>query len=63
MSQSDYIEKGRVQARECLSLKEPNKFTHFPLYIRHIGCDVNYLTWQQAVAAKALPDNYVGSGR
>jgi hypothetical protein len=63
MSQSEYIEKGSVQKRECLSLKEPNKFTHFPIYIRHRGCDVNYLTWQAAVAAKVLPDNYVGSGR
>jgi hypothetical protein len=66
MSQSDYIEKGRVQKRECLSLKEPNKFTHFPLYFRHKSlfvCDVNYLTWQEAVAAKLLPDDYVGSGR
>ena len=63
MSQSEYIEKGSVQKRECLSLKEPNKFTHFPMYIRHRGCDVNYLTWQAAVAAKVLPDNYVGSGR
>jgi len=63
MSQSEYVEKGRVQKRECLSLDEPNKFTHFPIYIRHKGCDINYLTWQAAVAARALPPNYVGSGR
>jgi hypothetical protein len=65
LSQSDYIEKGSLMMgkRNCLSLNEPNKFTHFPIYIRHKGCDVNYLTWQAAVAARALPSNYVGSGR
>jgi len=63
MSQSEYIEQGRVQKRECLSLNEPNKFTHFPIYIRHKGCDVNYITWQQAVSARVLPLDYVGSGR
>lgn len=63
VSQSDYIEKGglKMGRQNCLSLKEPNKFTHFPMYIPHKGCDVNYLTWQQAVAARALPSNYVGS--
>jgi len=63
VSQSDYIEKGKLKMgrRNCLSLKEPNKFTHFPMYIQHLGCDVNYLTWQEAVAAGALPTNYVGS--
>ena len=61
VSQSQYIEKGGVLMgrRNCLSLPEPNKFTHFPMYIRHLGCDVNYLTWQEAVAAKALPADYV----
>jgi hypothetical protein len=63
VSQSDYIEKGglKMGRRNCLSLPEPNKFTHFPMYIRHRGCDVNYLTWQEAVAAKALPGDYRGS--
>ena len=63
VSQSDYIEKGglKMGRRNCLSLPEPNKFTHFPMYIRHNGCDVNYLTWQEAVAARALPANHVGS--
>jgi hypothetical protein len=62
VSQSQYIEKGGVTSgrRNCLSLDEPNKFTHFPMYIRHMGCDVNYLRWQHAVAAGALPANYVG---
>jgi hypothetical protein len=61
VSQSEYIEKGglKMGRRNCLSLPEPNKFTHFPMYIRHLGCDVNYLTWQEAVAARALPANYV----
>jgi hypothetical protein len=65
VSQSDYIEKGRLKMgrQNCLSLKEPNKFTHFPMYIRHVGCDVNYLTWQEAVAARALPADYVGNSR
>ena len=62
VSQSEYVEKGLVKMgrRNCLSLKEPNKYTHFPMYIRHVGCDVNYLRWQNAVAAGALPTNYVG---
>ena len=62
VSQSQYIEKGGLKSgrRNCLSLDEPNKFTHFPMYIRHVGCDVNYLRWQHAVAAGALPANYVG---
>ena len=64
VSQSEYIEKGGLKSgrRNCLSLPEPNKYTHFPMYIRHMGCDVNYLTWQEAVAAGALPAGYVGSG-
>jgi hypothetical protein len=32
------------------------------MYIRHLGCDVNYLTWQEAVAAGALPADYRGGG-
>jgi hypothetical protein len=62
VSQSQYIEKGGLKSgrQNCLSLKEPNKYTHFPMYIRHVGCDVNYLRWQDAVAAGALPENYVG---
>ena len=62
VSQSQYIEKGGLKngRQNCLSLKEPNKYTHFPMYIRHVGCDVNYLRWQDAVAAGALPENYVG---
>lgn len=62
VSQSEYIEKGSLKSgrRNCLSLPEPNKFTHFPMYIRHVGCDVNYLRWQHAVSAGALPANYVG---
>lgn len=62
VSQSQYIEKGGLKSgrRNCLSLPEPNKYTHFPMYIRHRGCDVNYLTWQEAVAAGALPADYVG---
>ena len=62
VSQSEYIEKGSLKSgrRNCLSLPEPNKYTHFPMYIRHVGCDVNYLRWQHAVAAEALPSNYVG---
>lgn len=63
VSQSQYIEKGGLKSgrRNCLSLPEPNKYTHFPMYIRHVGCDINYLRWQDAVAAGALPANYVGS--
>ena len=63
VSQSEYVEKGGLKSgrRNCLSLPEPNKYTHFPMYIRHMGCDVNYLTWQEAVAAGALPADYVGS--
>ena len=63
VSQSEYVEKGGLKSgrRNCLSLSEPNKYTHFPMYIRHMGCDVNYLTWQEAVAAGALPAGYVGS--
>jgi hypothetical protein len=62
VSQSEYVEKGGLKSgrRNCLSLNEPNKYTHFPMYIRHLGCDVNYLRWQDAVAAGALPANYVG---
>jgi hypothetical protein len=60
VSQSEYVEKGGLKSGNCLSLKEPNKYTHFPMYIRHLGCDVNYLRWQDAVAAGALPANYVG---
>jgi hypothetical protein len=66
VSQSQYIEKGGLKhgRRNCLSLPEPNKYTHFPMYIRHmgseLGCQVNYLRWQDAVAAGALPANYVG---
>ena len=62
VSQSEYVEKGglKMGRRNCLSLKEPNKYTHFPMYIRHKGCDVNYLTWQEAVAAGALPAGYLG---
>jgi hypothetical protein len=62
VSQSEYVEKGGLKSgrRNCLSLPEPNKYTHFPMYIRHMGCDVNYLTWQEAVAAGALPAGYVG---
>jgi hypothetical protein len=63
VSQSDYVEKGllKMGRRNCLSLPEPNKYTHFPMYLHRVGCDVNYLTWQEAVAAGALPANYVGS--
>ena len=62
VSQSEYVEKGLLYngRRNCLSLNEPNRYTHFPMYIRHQGCDVNYLRWQDAVAAGALPANYVG---
>ena len=64
VSQSEYVEKGGLKSgrRNCLSLPEPNKYTHFPMYIRHMGCDVNYLTWQEAVAAGVLPAEYVGGG-
>jgi hypothetical protein len=67
VSQSEYVEKGALKhgRRNCLSTcKEPNKYTHFPMYIRHmgseLGCQVNYLRWQDAVAAGALPADYVG---
>jgi len=62
VSQSEYVEKGGLKngRRNCLSLDEPNKYSHFPMYIRHMGCDVNYLRWQDAVAAGVLPPNYVG---
>jgi len=70
VSQSEYIEKGGLKhgRSNCLPsismCKEPNKYTHFPMYIRHrgseLGCQVNYLRWQDAVAAGALPANYVG---
>jgi len=62
VSQGQYIEKGGLKSgrQNCLSLQEPNKFSHFPMYIRHQGCDVNYLRWQDAVAAGALPADYVG---
>jgi hypothetical protein len=62
VSQSQYIEKGGLKngRQNCLSLKEPNKYSHFPMYIRHVGCDVNYLRWQDAVSAGALPADYVG---
>lgn len=63
VSQSQYIEKGGLKSgrRNCLSLPDPNKYTHFPMYIRHVGCDINYLRWQDAVAAGALPADYRGS--
>ena len=56
--QSQYLSGGGIGRRECLPT--PDTKRPFPFALAHNGCNVNYLLWQDAQAAGALPPGYVG---
>jgi hypothetical protein len=58
VSQGEYMAGGRIGRRECLPT--PATKQHFPFTLVHNGCDTNYMTWQEAQAAGALPAGYIG---
>jgi hypothetical protein len=58
-SASDYI---RTQLLKRNSLPTPACRQHFPMTLNHNGCDVNYLTPADALAAGALPPNWMQAG-
>lgn len=61
VSQSQYINNGGLYKKECLPT--PSNKQPFPMKIVHNndaeGCNVNYLTWQEAKAAGALPPDWI----
>lgn len=57
LSQGEYINYGGVSKNNCLPT--PDNKAPFPMTLNHSsGCQVNYLTWQDAVADGALPSNW-----
>lgn len=57
VSQGQYITTGGVAKKYCLPT--PANRQPFPMNLNHnSGCQVNYLTWQDARDAGALPDDW-----
>ena len=58
-SAGEYI---RTQLKKYNGLPTPPCMQHFPMTLVHNGCDVNYLTPAQALAAGALPPGWMTPG-
>ena len=56
-SQGDYL-RGAIFKKKCLPTIKKNR--HFPMNLTRNGCNVTYMTWEDAVADGALPPDYRG---
>ena len=56
---SEYI-RSQLMKNKCLPT--PECMQHFPMTLVHNGCDVNYLTPEEAIAAGALPSTWMQPG-
>jgi len=58
VTQEQYITAGGLGKAKCIP--SDKKRQPFPMNLVHDGCDVNYLTYQQAKDAGALPHDFIG---
>lgn len=62
ISQGEYISYGGIAKNNCLPT--PANKAPFPMTLNHSsGCQTNYLTWQDALAAGALPSGWTPGQR
>ena len=55
---SEYIDIGALQKK---NLPTPENKKTFPFVINHTGCDTNFITPEDAIAKRMLPENWMAS--